>query len=265
MSEPASVLQLTPHNPMPIIYGPIESRRFGNSLGINALGENKICSFDCVYCSLGFTQIRMNQIKKEVAFPSVDEVETLLRHKLRELSQAQTLPKSLTVSGNGEPTLYPHFAELSERLVTVRNEMCPHIPLMILTNGAHIDNRRTVQALDMYNERMIKVDAGSDNDFRRINNPLIRANLSKVINGARKLKNTIVQSMFIQGAIDNTTQASVEEWMEVVGIIQPKEVHIYSLKGPSLVSGILPADEDALYTVASKLKRRTQLEAKVFT
>ena len=33
------------------VFGPIRSRRLGNSLGINLLPVNgKICNFDCIYC-----------------------------------------------------------------------------------------------------------------------------------------------------------------------------------------------------------------------
>lgn len=250
---------------MDIIYGPVQSRRLGLSLGINPLGPQKVCSFDCPYCGLGRTEIRMNQIKKDIRFPTVEDIESKLREKIQQLSLADRLPQNLTVSGNGEPTLYPQFLELTERLIAVRDELCSQTPVVILTNGAHIDNRKMVHALDLYDQRMVKVDAGSDKDFKLINSPLVRANISKIISGARKLRNCVVQAMFVQGKIDNTEHSCVEDWMEVVGIIQPREVHIYTLKKPAPEDGILAATEDALYTVASKLKRRTQLEAKVFT
>ena len=39
------------------IFGPIRSRRLGNSLGINLLPNNgKICSFDCIYCECGLNK-----------------------------------------------------------------------------------------------------------------------------------------------------------------------------------------------------------------
>lgn len=265
MSLPAPNLIHQDTRTLELTYGPIESRRLGLSLGINPLGDIKICSFDCPYCHLGPSQVRMNQIKKDVTFPSVESIETSLREKLRELSSQQVAINTLTVSGNGEPTLYPYFAELTERLLIVRDELSSDTPVVVLTNGAHIDSRRMVHALDLYDERMIKIDAGSESDFKKMNNPLIRASISKVINGARKLRNCVVQSLFVQGSIDNTRDQSLDEWMEVVGLIFPRSVHLYTLKNPGHVAGLTPASEDTLYTIASKLKRRTQLEAKVFT
>lgn len=249
---------------MSLVYGPIQSRRLGVSLGVNPLGETKICSFDCPYCHLGPSLLRMNQVKKEIEFPRLNDIEENLRLKLREMISSGSPPNAITVSGNGEPTLYPQFLELTEKLIIVRDELASGVPLIIMTNGAHIDNRRMIHALDLYDERMIKVDAGSEADFKKVNNPLIRANISKVINGARKLKNCTIQSLFVKGTVDNTSNEAIEEWMEVVGLIHPKHIHIYSLTSPGHIEGLLSADEDTLYTIASKLKRRTQLEAKVF-
>ena len=40
-----------------IVFGPIKSRRLGNSLGINLLPDNgKLCSFDCIYCECGWNK-----------------------------------------------------------------------------------------------------------------------------------------------------------------------------------------------------------------
>ncbi|MCF0208121.1 MAG: radical SAM protein, partial [Bacteroidaceae bacterium] len=37
------------------IFGPVKSRRFGISLGINLMPDDgKICTFDCIYCECGF-------------------------------------------------------------------------------------------------------------------------------------------------------------------------------------------------------------------
>ena len=37
-----------------IIYGPVPSRRLGQSLGINNIPPKK-CTYSCVYCQLGRT------------------------------------------------------------------------------------------------------------------------------------------------------------------------------------------------------------------
>lgn len=248
-----------------LVYGPVQSRRLGVSLGINPLGATKLCSFDCPYCHLGRSVVRMNQIRKEIQFPSVNEIELALREKIRELKKEKDIPfQTLTISGNGEPTLHPEFDELVERILKVRDEMLIKAPLVVLTNGAHMDSRKNILGLNKVDERMLKIDAGSDRLMKVINDPLIRGNIARIVTGTRKLKDVIIQTLFVRGLTDNTKNEDVDEWIEVVGMIKPKVVHMYSVYQPTAVPGILKVDEDTLYTIASKLKRRTQIETLVF-
>lgn len=247
-----------------IAYGPLESRRLGHSLGVNFLGAKKICSFDCPYCELGTTQIRMNQLKQDLDFPKREEIDTQVRTKLRALIESGQVLNAITIAGNGEPTLHPEFMECVQVVLAARSELMPGVKIVVLTNGAHCDNKRVVHGLNLVDERMVKIDAGNDNTFKRINKPLVRANLSKITSGSRKLKDVIVQSLFVQGAADNTSLEDVEEWLEIVGIVQPRAVHIYTIERIPALPGLKKADEDTLYTIASRLKRKLQVECLVF-
>ncbi|MGE0761965.1 MAG: radical SAM protein [Bdellovibrionales bacterium] len=247
-----------------IAYGPIESRRLGKSLGINLSGEQKVCSFDCPYCELGLTEIRMNQLKQDDLFPKAALVGEAVRVRLRQVVDKNEAIDCLTISGNGEPTLHPEFLECVEAILAARRDITPHLKVGVLSNGAHCDNKRVVQALNMLDERMIKIDAGNEQMFKRINRPLVRANLSKITSGVRKLNDVIVQSLFVQGECDNTVLSDIEEWLEIIGIVKPKMVHITTISRVPAVSGLRPASEDTLYTIASRLKRKLQIECAVF-
>lgn len=247
-----------------LVYGPVQSRRLGLSLGINLLGDQKLCSFDCLYCELGVTAVRMNQLKQESLFPPVDKIEEAARVKLRELSADSVKLDWITISGNGEPTLHPQFFECVEGLIKARSDLAPQTPIAVLTNGAHCDNRRVVQGLDLVDERIFKIDAGNENLLKQVNRPLVRANLSKLTSGARKLKDVVVQSLFVQGVADNTRLDYVEEWMEILGMVKPKKVQITTLARVPAVSGLKRVDEDTLYTIASRLKRKLQIECNVY-
>ena len=247
-----------------LAYGPLISRRLGTSLGVNLLGQQKICSFDCPYCELGSTTIRMNQLKADGFFPTVQAIDIALRAKLREVLEKNQTLDYITLSGNGEPTLHPDFLECFQAVLTARADICPTVKVTVLSNGAHCDNKRVVQGLNLLDERMIKLDAGNEHTFKRINQPLIRGNLSKITSGASKLNDLIVQSLFIQGEYDNTSLADIEEWMEVIGIVRPKTVHVYTINRIPAMSGIKAASEDTLYTIASRLKRKLQIDCAVF-
>lgn len=247
------------------VYGPIQSRRLGRSLGINFLGNNrKICSFDCVYCDLGPTNIRMNEIKKAGALPLKEDLIAAIGHELAKHNQNKLQIDTISVVGNGEPTLHPDFDDLTKELARLRDEYFPGVPLSILTNGANLDQRKVLAGLKYIDNKIVKLDAGSDKLVKLVNRPLVKESAESLISGARKLQGVVIQSLFVQGAVDNTKNEDIDEWMEAVGMIRPELVQIYSLDRIPAVPGLKKPDEDTLYTIAAKLEKRTRLSWKVF-
>ena len=84
-----------------LIYGPVKSLRYGSTLGVNLLGVSKVCSYNCVYCHLGPTQLTMNKIRKDYEFPTLDQI----RDAFREYIKKSVPTDAVVISGNGEPTL----------------------------------------------------------------------------------------------------------------------------------------------------------------
>ncbi|MCQ2325841.1 MAG: radical SAM protein, partial [Paludibacteraceae bacterium] len=106
-----------------IVYGPIHSRRLGNSLGINLMPTtDKLCTFDCIYCECGF-----NQPVLHPHLPTRQEVKTALEQfLLAYTAEEKNAPLDvITFSGNGEPTLHPEFLGIIEDTCALRNRYCP--------------------------------------------------------------------------------------------------------------------------------------------
>lgn len=249
-----------------ITYGPITSRRLGVSLGINLLGPGeKICSYDCPYCELGFTKLKMTQMKKEAKFPTLAELEAELRKAIVKLTKEGVRLDSLSIVGNGEPTLYPEFPEAVQTVIKVRDELTPDSKVGILSNGSTLQDPNVVKGLNLLDERMIKLDAGNDDMLKKIDSPLVRMTISKIILGTKKLKDVILQSFFVQGSIDNTVNSEVDDWIEVVGMIKPKLVHIYGLDRVPPTSGLKQAPPQKLKEIGERLEKRTQIKSLVFS
>src|SRR5262249_52872423 len=145
-----------------------------------------------------------------------------------------------------------------------RDEMAPKAKLVALSNGAHLDSKKVVQGMNLLDQRIIKMDAGNDRVMKLINGPLVRRNLVQILTGIKKLSNCSIEAMFVKGAVDNTQAADIDDWVEVIGMIKPVSVQLFTITRPPMDSNVLAVDEDTLYSIAFKLKKRTQLEAQVF-
>ena len=126
-----------------IIFGPIQSRRLGVSLGVNLLALNKkICSFDCVYCVCGFTQndVQGRFAEKKVVIENLESV-------LKEMLQNEKHLDVITFAGNGEPTLHPNFDEIIDATILLRNHYFPKAKISVLSNATTLNKESVIKAL----------------------------------------------------------------------------------------------------------------------
>jgi wyosine [tRNA(Phe)-imidazoG37] synthetase (radical SAM superfamily) len=119
-----------------IIYGPVRSRRLGNSLGINVnLRKGKTCTIDCVYCQYGRTSNLISSSETLTDWLREDKILEEVETWLRRLSLEDGELNSITFSGYGESTLYPRLKEAVLGVKKLRDEYYPGVRVDILTNG----------------------------------------------------------------------------------------------------------------------------------
>jgi wyosine [tRNA(Phe)-imidazoG37] synthetase (radical SAM superfamily) len=249
-----------------IVYGPFHTRRQGLSLGINLLPPlRKQCTFNCVYCQCGWTRERLPAQPEDFAdYPSPARVRREIERRFAELSAAGTIPDAIIVSGNGEPTLYPWLDEAIDAVLDMRERFFAGTRTGILTAGTELGRDEVRSAIDRLDERMVKVDAGSSRMQRRVNLPLVDFDLDRLECWARRLRDCIVQTCFIQGRIDNTSTDDVDAWIARVGRIGPKRAHLYSLDRTPPAPGLRKARRAALKRISSRLHAKTGIESDVY-
>lgn len=239
---------------------------WGNTLEVNPLGPIKICSFNCLYCNLGPTEVRLTDLKKKtVDLPPAHLIAEGVRDLFR--SQAEQGPgiDAICISGNGEPTLHPDLPALIAALLSFRDELDLKSKFVIYTNGVHLDQKRLVVAVNELDERIVKVDAGSEKLIKQLNSPLVRADVNRLITHSRKLKTPIVHATFVTGVVDNTHPEDLHDWMETIGVIGPRLVQISTPRPPFASGGIQPCREEVLDEIAAKLKRRIGIDVQVIS
>jgi wyosine [tRNA(Phe)-imidazoG37] synthetase (radical SAM superfamily) len=249
-----------------IVYGPVTSRRLRVSLGINPLGlEKKLCNFDCPYCDLGPTLIKVSQIRKLNSFPTTTQITEAFQNKIIQLTKDKVTLDFITFSGNGEPTLHPDFLEIVKEVKIIRNLLIPEVKMAVLSNGSTLNDSQIIRALDLLDERFIKLDAGNDRVLEQINSPLIRANIDRLVQGAKTLKDVVIQTIFVSGSINNTMPEHIDDWIESIGLIKPKFVHIYSVSKQTAKTGIAAVPRQRLKEISILLEKRTKTPSLIFS
>ncbi len=242
-----------------IIFGPVQSRRLGVSLGINLLpNDSKLCNFNCIYCECGWTEVKNRSGK---TFHSRNEVKANLNDSLIHLKEQKISLDTITFAGNGEPTMHPEFAKIIDDTIEARNKYFPNTKIAVLTNATMLNRKHVVDALRKVDLKILKLDAGTEELFQKINQPPSRRSLSWIVDHLQHFdKNLIVQSMFLKGShkgvfIDNTTDENVNAWLKLLEIIKPQQVMLYSIDRATAEKGLEKIPEEKLFEIAAKVNR----------
>ncbi|MBI4648921.1 MAG: radical SAM protein [Bacteroidia bacterium] len=242
-----------------IIFGPVNSRRLGISLGINLLPAGfKLCTFNCLYCECGWTHDSKDIHK---AFPPRKIVYDFLEQKLRLLKVHKYSIDTITFAGNGEPTLHPEFAGIIGDAIQIRNTHYPGVKIAVLSNASTIRKEEIFQALKKIESNILKLDSGKEETIRLLNNPKNDFNLHETIKYLTRFNGDfILQTMFVRGnyqgkIIDNTTTEEIEAWLEALKIIHPKLVMVYTFARLTPHNELSKVPVHDLNIIADKVKK----------
>ncbi len=211
-----------------VIYGPLDSRRLGRSLGINLLPTGyKLCAFDCIYCQYGRTKALTAEAEEE-PFPTVELVLRKVREALRQVPNLNYV----TFSGNEEPTLHPHFGEVVKGVIHLWDKIRLEVKTAILSNTALVGKEGVREALAKLDLRIVKLDAGDPLTWRAINRPAPSLDFERVVAGLKELKRVTIQSLILDGPVQNVRGKPFDRWVETLAWIAPQEVQINTTDRP---------------------------------
>lgn len=215
-----------------VVFGPIKSRRLGNSLGINLLPEKgKLCNFDCIYCECGWNKDGRDDNK----LPTAADVKKALEAKLQAILAEGTPIDSITFSGDGEPTLNPEFPQIIDDTIELRDRYFPKAVTSVLSNATRAHIPEIFNALCKVDNPIMKIDAPSDDLVARINQPAPGYSLSRVIEALKKFNgNFVLQTMFLRSRdFDSSSEEVLKGWMSIVRELRPREIMVYTIDRPT--------------------------------
>ena len=218
------------------VYGPVNSRRFGRSLGVD-LVPFKVCSYDCNYCQLGHTT---DLAAAPRGFAPPDEILADLDGALA----GGAAPDVITLAGSGEPTLYRDLGAVVDG-IKARTK----VPLLLLTNGSLLWDpavRAAVRRVDLLEPSL---DAPDEATWRRINRPPADHGFDRMVEGLRTAGRDHsgrfrVEVMLLRGLNDSPAQLAA--FAALLATIPKEGVDLNSPIRPVPEADVFPCDPETL-------------------
>jgi len=238
---------------MKYIFGPLRSRRLGNSLGIN-LTPYKTCTFDCVYCQLGRTTVKTEERKEYI--PQEEIINELKLWLSNNAEEAKSLD-FITLSGSGEPTLNLKLSQLIAQIKSLTS-----VPVAIITNASLLRMpalRRECLSADAI---LPSLDAVVQGAFTKINRPQEGMNVEDVIKGLielrREFKGKIwLEVMLVRGINDDLRY--IKKLKEAADKINPDKIHLNSPVRTTAEPDISPVDQKKLKKIKEILGEKAEI------
>jgi wyosine [tRNA(Phe)-imidazoG37] synthetase (radical SAM superfamily) len=195
------------------VYGPVQSWRYGRSLGIDPIGSVSTCSFDCVYCQLG--GIDRKSCDRQIFIPTAQIAEDLQQFAPWDVDV-------LTLSGSGEPTLALNLGDIIETVKAIA-----HRPVGVLTNGSMLTNPTVRAELGLADWVAVKLDAISVAQFKRVNRPADGMDLMEKWVGLYQFRQEYSGSLAIQTMMLHPwSEWDQSYYIRLMQVLAPNEIQL---------------------------------------
>ena len=226
------------------VFGPINSRRFGMSLGIDLSPKQKSCNFDCVYCELKGAK-PVEEIENP---PSVNEIISALKEALKAHQNIDVI----TLTANGEPTLYPHLKELVAKV----NEIKGKAKTLILSNGSGVRDQKICEALYGLDIVKFSLDSAVQSTFKKIDRNKSGIEVGELVKAMAEFRKEfkgelVLEILVVAGFNDKEEEFTVLN--EAINELTPHRVDVGTIDRPPAYN-VKGVDASRLEELASKIK-----------
>jgi len=210
-------------NNQALTFGPVNSRRFGISLGIDLSPNSKQCNFDCLYCELEKAPTVTAQDTSIKVSNYIDAVQDAL------VKYPET--QVITITANGEPTLYPYLDELVDEL----NKIKKNKKILILSNASLINEQKIVNILNKIDIVKLSMDCASAECFKKLDRIDENINHQDILDGlvsfSKNFKHEFVLEVLFVDTINNK-EKEIKEIYKLLKVLNPSRVDIGTIDRP---------------------------------
>ncbi len=223
---------------MNYVFGPVPSRRLGQSLGVDPI-PLKTCNWNCVYCQLGRTMPVTHALReyfpREAIFSEIKQA--LAAHEPGDIDW-------VTFVGSGEPTLHAGLGWMIQQTQAITD-----LPTAVITNGSLLYLPAVREALLSANAVLPSLDAGTAVLYRHLNRPHPEATFDRLVAGLIAFRQAYrgqlwVEVMLLQGL--NDTEAALREIQSILLQVRPDQVHLNLPTRPPAETWVRPSDDAGL-------------------
>ena len=230
------------------IFGPVNSRRLGRSLGVD-LFQEKICNLNCIYCEVGATT-RLTCERGEYV-PTADiisEIDTWcqLQERVAELD-------FVTVTASGEPTLHSSFGAILAHLKEVTAK-----PVAVLTNGTTLSDSQVCREMAQADVVIPSLDSALTGSFRKIDRPAKCLDLDRIIEGLVSFSHQYHGKIWLEllFARDiNDSDQDIEALSRVINRMRLDRIQLNTVIRPPLESFARPIEQERMQAIAKRFRQ----------
>jgi len=235
----------------PIVSGPQKSDRLGTVLGID-LGSRDM--------SLA--------VSRDNRMPRASVVITTAARTIIRLSKAGEKVESIAVYGSeADPTLHPEFREITGNLRDLRNKWYSKAKLWLVSDETHLESPEVRRALPIYDRFAVRMEWGTAKVFASMTGRK-STDFAQLMSALESIENLVIQSRFVRGELDNSTDAEVKAWLKRLAELKPREVHIQNGETKVAARGskkVRPIPKSRAAEIAAAVTEKTGIPATVYT
>jgi hypothetical protein len=232
-----------------IVWGPLESKRFGRTLVVNLSAPRTAMT-----------------ARRGLSIPRASLIVTTVAREIILLAREAVKVDTIAVVGTEtDPCGHPDLREITENLRALRDKHLSRAKLRVLTAVRDLASYELRSTLAMYDRLHLQFEWGTSKVFSAVTGEK-PTQLTSLIKQASNFDHLVIDANFFKGPDDrdNSSDSEVKNWIRKLQEVKPQEVHILPGSGSAAKAAkTKPVPQSRRDEIAEEVAERTGLNVTV--